>query len=73
MKINMQQSSHTAATECLMILLVLCMRAAVMRGAKRIDLKKIADKALDICAKNGFQVSSLRYPASIFHSVGLEW
>ena len=32
--------------------------AAVMRGAKRIDLKKIADKALDICAKNGFQVSS---------------
>jgi len=29
-----------------------------MRGAKRIDLKKIADKALDICAKNGFQVPS---------------
>ena len=30
--------------------------AAVMRGAKKIDLKKIADKALEICAKEGFKV-----------------
>jgi hypothetical protein len=36
-----------------------------MRGAKRIDLKKIADKALDICAKNGFQVLGVRRLASI--------
>lgn len=27
-----------------------------MRGAKKIDLKKIADKALDICEKAGFKV-----------------
>ena len=28
-----------------------------MRGAKKIDLKKIADKALEICAKEGFKVT----------------
>lgn len=27
-----------------------------MRGSKKIDLKKIADKALDICEKAGFKV-----------------
>ena len=48
---------------CSADLLHLVATAAVMRGAKRIDLKKIADKALDICAKNGFQVPSQAIPA----------
>lgn len=32
------------------------MSTAVMRGAKKIDLKKITDKALIICEAAGFKV-----------------